>query len=413
MKIVCFEPPYSNYLNDLANQVEQQLQAKVLKECISFHKSDMIYLPDFLHIKLNIPHNFIINEDLNALRNLANINGNIESDNLLNSMSACYSAIDTYIKNNKSALFWFYNDLRWTHSFAINICKKYNCSFFVFERGVFRPHSTTMDSNGVNANSAFRNLSYNEQIVENTSSKGDFFKARTERASKLKFSKYYISKKIQSYFVDKHIRIVLNSSVRKSFTDYLKLAIRQNKKTTEDKLDISEPYVFIPLQLSNDTQTLINSNFPSTQAFIDRVVEDYLTSTVNSKVKLVFKIHPFDIASYKFPDFSSVSNLDTNYLIQHCSSCITINSTVGFEAMFSKAVICLGESFYTEHGGIYKLNSKENIFDVDTSRIASNNYQQFVLNHYQVPGSIFNYTDEDLKFTATKIISKIKETTCF
>lgn len=402
MKIVCCDPPYSNYFNDIAEYIESKLGAEVEKECIAFNRAAMHYLPGFVYVKLESNDCFDCTDKsfIRNIRNLVNLDGSITSSNLLNDLYHYYMLLDRYISNNKNAIYFFYNDLRWDHSFAIELCKKYNCKYFVFERGVFRPHTTTMDTQGVNANSLFRSLKMSANAIDDKI----FFKKRKERSSKFSFFCYFFKKRLNLLFMNKSLKRIYSNSQGKGFRDYSLLLMKSNKKKVLS--DIKSPYIFVPLQLSNDTQTLINSSFSSTQDFINKVTNDYLSSTICLDKKLVFKIHPMDVDSYDFHPDVLVSTNDTGVLVSNSELCVTINSTVGFEAMFSKKVICLGDSFYTEHG--YVKSAKENIFtDIDAT-VASKEYRNFVLENYQLPGSIYNYTSCDLDYISQKIIKIVK-----
>ncbi|TOI24908.1 hypothetical protein CGI63_23740, partial [Vibrio parahaemolyticus] len=97
----------------------------------------------------------------------------------------------------------------------------------------------------------------------------------------------------------KSVKAVAKSRYRKNLKDYVKLQFSSSKVKSKNqndiKLDLADiTYVFVPLQLSNDTQTLINSDFSSTQEFINKIVEDFRASKLYGEAELVFKQHPLD-----------------------------------------------------------------------------------------------------------------------
>lgn len=114
-----------------------------------------------------------------------------------------------------------------------------------------------------------------------------------------------------------------------------------------------EKYVFVPLQVSNDTQIIINSDV-SLKYLIDYAYE----YAKYSSIKVVIKPHPAErndnILRYvnllkEKNNNIIVSNDNTMKLIENSELVITINSTVGLEAMIvGKKIKFLGYSFYSK-----------------------------------------------------------------
>lgn len=416
-KIICFDPPYSDYFNDLSLVLEQLSQKKVDKECFSFNKANKIYLKDYSIVR---PKLIDLDEEVyrdylfvRDIRSLSNVGSEACSEERVRSDIRNYITLENYIRDNKNSIYLIYNDLRWQHAFAVDILKKLGLNYFVFERGVFRPYSTTMDCRGVNANASFCNYDISKDSIKNSKVKSlekVFFIKRKNRPAKVKFAYYFILSKLYGCFYPKDTKLSSQSKYRKSFKDYCQLLFKDIYKVKSQDNGLSnvvrsdKKFIFVPLQLSNDTQTLINSDFNSTQEFIDRVYRDYVNSSFKD-YSLVFKKHPMDITNYQFPNGVIVTDGDTNDLIKRCSICVTINSTVGFEALFHTNVICLGKSFYTEHNIVNRVKDEVNLFSIELNPLTSDEYKYHVLEQYQVPGSIFNYNRKDLIYTSQKIIS--------
>lgn len=108
-------------------------------------------------------------------------------------------------------------------------------------------------------------------------------------------------------------------------------------------------YIFVPLQVENDTQVIINSKV-SLKTLIDYAVN----YAKKEKLKVLIKPHPAErnnkILEYinsLVKDNIIVTNYNTVELIQNARTVITINSTVGLEALIlNKSVIFLGDTFY-------------------------------------------------------------------
>tara|TARA_B100000029_G_scaffold512833_1_gene610596 strand:- start:1822 stop:3057 length:1236 start_codon:yes stop_codon:yes gene_type:complete len=106
-------------------------------------------------------------------------------------------------------------------------------------------------------------------------------------------------------------------------------------------------FIFFPMQVSTDTQVVLNSDYDNYQ------VIDYLVQT--EKLPIVIKPHPYEcetkkilnvLRKYKGRVF--FSNENTYKLIDRSEYVVTINSTVGMEAMlFGKKVKFMGRTFFS------------------------------------------------------------------
>ncbi|MEW6062649.1 MAG: hypothetical protein AB1600_11985 [Bacteroidota bacterium] len=110
-------------------------------------------------------------------------------------------------------------------------------------------------------------------------------------------------------------------------------------------------YNFFPMQLSNDSQLVINSAVPQEDALI-RAVE----ISREQEVDLLVKPHPLEQKGEVFQFLSLlkktkgvyVVTIPTFQLVERCREIITINSTVGLEGLIAqKKVSFLGNSFYS------------------------------------------------------------------
>ena len=121
-----------------------------------------------------------------------------------------------------------------------------------------------------------------------------------------------------------------------------------NRKTQSfPKLDLEQEYIFFPMQVSNDSQLILNSDIDNAEA-IKKIKKE------SPQSKLFIKPHPAEensafmhtIEQLQTKNVTIVSN-DTNKLILHAKKVVTINSTVGLEAMIlGKEVEVLGRALY-------------------------------------------------------------------
>jgi len=114
-----------------------------------------------------------------------------------------------------------------------------------------------------------------------------------------------------------------------------------------------EDFVFVPFQVENDSQIKKYSpRIKKMQELIDYVIE-YVPG------KIIFKKHPKDDpGELKYPPRCKIYNCGTTHdFITQCKYVITINSTVGVEALsYNKPVITLGKSFYGGKGLTYQVD---------------------------------------------------------
>ena len=132
-----------------------------------------------------------------------------------------------------------------------------------------------------------------------------------------------------------------------------RIKIRQNSPP--------DRYVFFPMQTTGDSQILLNSNVDNLQA-----IELILSKKI--EVPLVVKLHPAD-QSIKLLENMAINlgnrvyfcDDNTFQLIKGAEKVITINSSVGLEALIlGKSVEFLGKSFYAFFSANHLVNYIEN-----------------------------------------------------
>lgn len=108
-------------------------------------------------------------------------------------------------------------------------------------------------------------------------------------------------------------------------------------------------FIFVPLQLENDTQIELYSPwFKAMQDFIDFVCSSFPGH------EIVIKQHPLDSSNYKVPPHQSVTLVKKGSLydyISRCSAVVGINSTVCTEALLlGKPVATCGYGIFSNRG---------------------------------------------------------------
>jgi len=129
-----------------------------------------------------------------------------------------------------------------------------------------------------------------------------------------------------------------------------KIIRRRSVCLNYDSCDLKLPYVFLPLQVSDDSQLLFNSDVDNEQAIsLAKEQADLM------KMPLVVKHHPVESSSSFLKKLDQLRSelgfilvsQNTIELIDHSSLLVVINSTVGIEGIVrGKSVKVLGKAIY-------------------------------------------------------------------
>ena len=150
----------------------------------------------------------------------------------------------------------------------------------------------------------------------------------------------------------------VNIVLKKLLSGFKVKVSNYNKPLNFDKLNsvitnnhIRGNYVFLPLQVTSDTQIKLHSDYSNIDALMFA-----LEYAKNNELQLIVKLHPAEtsqnfvdnLVELKNENNFILSNNNTVELIKNSRAVITINSTVGLEAkIFGKEVIVLGRAFYS------------------------------------------------------------------
>jgi capsular polysaccharide export protein len=163
--------------------------------------------------------------------------------------------------------------------------------------------------------------------------------------------------------------VAIEEARRKSLFD-MPLVSRPLKggRAASENIALPDAFVFLPLQVHDDSQILLYSpHFPDMEAVVRacaRAVKD-CNRRFATRLSLVVKEHPSDHGRIDYvhvyaehPDVVFTKLANTQDLIGKSSAVVTVNSTVGIEAMIQlKPVIALGEAFYAVAGLVRRLDA--------------------------------------------------------
>lgn len=190
---------------------------------------------------------------------------------------------------------------------------------------------------------------------------------------------------------------------------------------------VPERYVVLPFQVRSDSQMVLHSPLygDDFEALV-RDLDDAL-SRIDPDLRLVAKFHPYELPlvqrAYghlpkRYPRVCFVSAAPMNQLLATASAVVTINSTVGFEALIlDKPVVALGRNFYTAPGIVECPRSRDDLeaavrraLTVPVNAERRRGFLRFVRAHFLVAGGYHDFTPRSLRSVATRIIELLTVT---
>ncbi len=325
-----------------------------------------------------------------------------------------------YLREHQIDFVMMHNDLRWQHAIAREICLEEGVPFCVSELGLFRPFTTTLDFYGVNANSSIATLDMDfSQYADFEEAKFDVpkrYHGHESKISKLNFAYFLILSKLGG-LLGKNSPILHNAfRIRPYLKRFWQQSIKSRVHTASNTLDTlpEKPYVFFPMQLENDTQFLIHSDFNSNQELLDRVEQEFYKSDLLASHQLVVKLHPNDLGCYESRDETVFTKANTTKLVGSAASIVSVNSTVCMEALETdKPLFVLGRAFFAredicqptpiEQLAIALSNPKP------VSRESRLGFLHYLKYEYSVHGAGFSYTERQLLKAAEAIQDKVRK----
>ncbi|MCG2712140.1 MAG: CDP-glycerol glycerophosphotransferase family protein [Candidatus Omnitrophica bacterium] len=295
-------------------------------------------------------------------------NGSNQIKNRLKARAFYYEKFfrDFYRKHNiEAVVVWNYFPMM-VHV-AWRIARKMDLKTVFFENGPLR-HTLMIDNKGVNHQGSLtgNTRGFYQQITVDTQIWKDYF---TLYKKPLEFPEMK-NKGIMSLFEKLYYALLMrNCFYRKMQPDltadgigrsiYKKLYTKYVLK--EESCALPEKFVFIPLQCFSDTQVLINSPYINSIESFVRITYQAIKKALPDEYKIIVKEHPDDWGRInyhelkkQYPDIIWLKKYNIRSLIKQADLVITINSSVGIEAlMYHKPVVTVGNSFYNIEGIVH------------------------------------------------------------
>lgn len=264
-----------------------------------------------------------------------------------------------------------FGDCRPVHRPAIEHAKRQGIRIHVYEEGYFRPYWITLEREGVNAHSLLpRDPAWYRHVAHKLPgelSAEPFVSPLLVRAQH--DVRYHLASFLNPLLFPgyrNHAPVIAPVqyaaySRRFAMMPYLK---KRDRKIVHYLCSGKHPFYLLPLQLSSDAQIRKHSDFKDMSAVIEFVMESFALHAPHES-KLVIKNHPLDTGLVNYPrQISSLERRfglegrtvylesgDLNLLLDHARGVVTVNSTVGAQALVQHCpTIALSDPIYNLPG---------------------------------------------------------------
>ncbi len=268
-----------------------------------------------------------------------------------------------------------FGQMRPLHAIAREVATELGVEVFVFEEGYLRPHYVTVERRGVNALSRLPRLAsfYRDATpppaAPQAQPTGQNFWGMAARAAAYGLAALLLW---PWYWHNRHHRSLnpmtetwrwLRGGVRRMTRGWVERGELERLCSPEH----SKRWFLVPLQVHNDSQVRDHSSFETIDAFLETVVASF-AAHAPADALLAVKHHPMDRAYTHYAPL--LRKLTRRYglhgrlrylhdqhlptLLAHARGLVTINSTVGLQALYHQVpVITLGDSVYAIPGLVF------------------------------------------------------------
>lgn len=306
-----------------------------------------------------------------------------------------------------------FGDNRPYHKIAKTLADTLKLNFWVFEEGYFRPDYITLEKSGVNAFSLVpKSADYFFNIQEQLATP---FKPKPLASGFLRMAKlamlYYgvanlFPKEYKQY---EHHRVLKIGHYIKLWTisGIKRFYYHLHDKSFAKRVKQGEfgDFFIVPLQVYNDSQILVHSDYEQVADFLREVLDSFQMYAPNH-LRLIIKHHPMDRGFIDYqqvideyitsnPSLKNrlyyVHDVPMPVFLRHGKGMVTLNSTSGISALLhDMPVKTLGRANYdfeglTHQGDLktfwqHPIKPNAHLFEI---------YRQFHLNRTQINGSFY------------------------
>jgi capsular polysaccharide export protein len=279
--------------------------------------------------------------------------------------------ISGFLSDKKIDALLLFGDTRPHHAAAAQIARSLKIPVYSMEEGYVRPNYITLEPDGNNANSSLPRSSafYRElpdvlsEIPERQIKPDHMSYVRStiayhvmEKLFKFRFPHYQYHK---PYTIAGEIAAFLRSTFRKIYYKRIQKGISRRLAT-----ELKKKYFLVPLQVYKDSQIVYHSGYSDVNDFIRETLVSFARHAAPEH-HLVFKHHPVDRGHRDYSGLITslaheykidgrchyVHDLHLPTLLKNSLGVATVNSTVGFSALYHGIpVITMAPAIYNIEG---------------------------------------------------------------
>lgn len=315
------------------------------------------------------------------------------------------------LAEQKTDVILMHGDCRPIHQCVREQAERLGVELGVFEEGYVRPDHITLDWGGTNDYSSLpraKNFYLTFPVEE---SRAPLTVGRVFWHAALWAGLYYLASSILKP-VFPHYRHHRRLAVRevlpwirglwRKFYYHIKERNVRHRLLTE----CSGRFFLVPLQVHNDSQVHMHSNYPSVESFIHEVVSNF-AKNADPDTSLVIKHHPMDRAYRDYAQLCErlaegydlqgrllyVHDLRLPSLLDHTCGVIVVNSTVGLSALLHGVPVKVcGRAIYDipklTYSGMLRDFWAEAPFHKPNPQLL-HSFRSYLIEHTQLNGSVF------------------------
>lgn len=200
-------------------------------------------------------------------------------------------------------------------------------------------------------------------------------------------------------------------------------SIRANRLIPRAIPELPERFVFFPLQVRSDSQLTIHSPLYGNR--LDLAIADLADAVraTDPELSLVVKLHPADLGKTDYdplvralPDIVWIGGGDVRTILARAECVVTVNSTVGIEAMiFDKPLVTLGNNFFVQEGLVHPVRARADLagrlgraLAEPPDRALTCQYLCYLYFHAFVRAHWRDYSNESLNNLAGRIVGMVQ-----
>ncbi|NHN37628.1 capsular biosynthesis protein [Pseudomaricurvus alcaniphilus] len=314
------------------------------------------------------------------------------------------------IREQRITTLVLHGDCRWYHRQAIDVARALDLEVIVTELGALRPGWLTLEWGGLSLNSFFPASA--EQICVQAQGLDAPAGQRFDYPF-WKMALYDVSYNLLNYFLCFLYPFFRRHTPHNPVIEYLswipRLGSEQRRNAAAQQLSRRlaaehTDYFLFPLQLNGDFQIRVHSPFHSLHQAIDLVLHSF-ARCAPAVSRLVLKQHPLDCGLDGLQQYARavaarlgiserldyIDGGDLGELLRHTRGVVTVNSTVGIEALQAgKPVKVLGGAFY-DMAKITSQDSLDNFWSAPTAPQPDcvDALLRLLVQQTQVPGALY------------------------